>query len=196
MKKVEKYTGSLIISEKDFLGMREKINNGKKSQERLNNILKTDFYKENEGLEKKIQELSKENYRLIEEKNKVTKLNNKQISMYYDLEEDNKLLNTQISELKQEISFIYRITKEFFKERTDDLEAFKSIFKDWADNVSTNLQNNNLIGYFKKEYDKDNRIKTNKKPGFDLEDLKRRADEINKSNKKEKSNKKNRDFVR
>lgn len=196
MKKVEKYTGSLIISEKDFLGMREKINNGKKSQERLNNILKTDFYKENEGLEKKVQELSKENYRLIEEKNKVTKLNNKQISMYYDLEEDNKLLNTQISELKQEISFIYRITKEFFKERTDDLEAFKSIFKDWADNVSTNLQNNNLIGYFKKEYDKDNRIKTNKKPGFDLEDLKRRADEINKSNKKEKSIKKDRDFVR
>src|SRR5699024_11978283 len=52
-----------------------------------------------------------------------------------DLLEENKSLKSKISDLKRDVSLIYESTKEFLKERTDGLKAFKNVFKGFVDKV-------------------------------------------------------------
>src|SRR5699024_2030307 len=49
--------------------------------------------------------------------------------------EENKSLKSKISDLKRDVSLIYESTKEFLKERTDGLKAFKNVFKGFVDKV-------------------------------------------------------------
>lgn len=51
----------------------------------------------------------------------------------------------------------YNSTKEFLKERTSDLQAFKSLFKDLVDTISNKIGRKDLENNFKTEYDKENR---------------------------------------
>src|SRR5699024_5157678 len=48
---------------------------------------------------------------------------------------ENKSLKSKISDLKRDVSLIYESTKEFLKERTDGLKAFKNVFKGFVDKV-------------------------------------------------------------
>src|SRR5699024_11408914 len=52
-----------------------------------------------------------------------------------ELLEENKSLKSKISDLKRDVSLIYESTKEFLKERTDGLKAFKNVFKGFVDKV-------------------------------------------------------------
>src|SRR5699024_11328649 len=54
---------------------------------------------------------------------------------YNELLEENKSLKSKISDLKRDVSLIYESTKEFLKERTDGLKAFKNVFKGFVDKV-------------------------------------------------------------
>src|SRR5699024_11811350 len=49
--------------------------------------------------------------------------------------EENKSLKSKISDLKRDVSLIYESTKEFLKERTDGLKAFKNVFKGFVDKI-------------------------------------------------------------
>ena len=50
---------------------------------------------------------------------------NENVNDYNELLEENKSLKSKISDLKRDVSLIYESTKEFLKERTDGLKAFK-----------------------------------------------------------------------
>ena len=122
--------------------------------------------------------------------NKELKNSNKKIlGSFNHLKEENSFLKDEISDLKNEISLIYKYTKNFLKERTDDLEAFKSSFKELVQYVSEKMNLKGLNSYFKKEYDKDNPIKAKNKLEFNIESLKRKSEETDKVNKKEKNKK-------
>src|SRR5699024_12269326 len=54
---------------------------------------------------------------------------NENVNDYNELLEENKSLKSKISDLKRDVSLIYESTKEFLKERTDGLKAFKNVFK-------------------------------------------------------------------
>ena len=189
MKRVEKWTGNLIISEKDYLKISKTVKHGKEAETRLNTLLETDIHKENK-------ELKEDNKELVKEKNEVKNMNNKVLDLYYRLEEENSFLKSEISDLRNEIGLIYQSTKNFLKERMGNLEAFKSVFKELVHEVSEKLSLKGLNSYFKKEYDKDNPIKARNKLAFDIESLKRRSAETDKVDKKEESNIKNRGMHR
>src|SRR5699024_8519957 len=60
---------------------------------------------------------------------------NENVNDYNELLEENKSLKTKISDLKRDASLIYESTKEFLKERTDGLKAFKNVTKGFVDKV-------------------------------------------------------------
>src|SRR5699024_11389425 len=60
---------------------------------------------------------------------------NENVNDYNELLEENKSLKSKISDLKRDVSLIYESTKEFLKERTDGLKAFKNVFKGFVDKV-------------------------------------------------------------
>src|SRR5699024_10516968 len=60
---------------------------------------------------------------------------NTNIRDYNELVEENSSLNSKINDLKHEIGSIYKSTKEFLKQRTDGLKAFKDVFNDLVTKV-------------------------------------------------------------
>src|SRR5699024_11754436 len=58
---------------------------------------------------------------------------NENVNDYNELLEEHKSLKSKISDLKRDVSLIYESTKEFLKERTDCLKAFKNVFKGFVD---------------------------------------------------------------
>ena len=73
------------------------------------------------------------------------------------MNEENSLIKDRISDLKAEISLIYKSTRDFLKDRTNDLKAFKTIFKDLVDDVTEKTKKSSLENNFKKEYDLENK---------------------------------------
>ena len=113
-------------------------------------MLNTDIYKENEKLKRELEEQKDKNYKDIEDYNRL-------VREYNHLNEKNVSLNDQIGDLKAEIKLIYKSTKEFLKDRTGDLKAFKTIFKDLADDILIKTKNSKLKSNFKLEYDLENK---------------------------------------
>src|SRR5699024_1654848 len=60
---------------------------------------------------------------------------NTNIRDYNELVEENSSLKSKINDLKHEIGSIYKSTKEFLKQRTDGLKAFKDVFNDLVTKV-------------------------------------------------------------
>ena len=149
-KTVKKPTGNLIISEKDFNKIQDLNSHVKKSEAKLLNLLDTDLYQENKELKQELSEITDENNKNISDYNELAR-------NYNSLLNENDLLKDRISDLKAEISLIYKSTRDFFKDRTSDLKAFKTIFKDLADDILTKTKNSNLKSNFKKEYDLENK---------------------------------------
>lgn len=147
---VKKPTGNLIISEKDFNIIQDLNSHVKKSEAKLLNLLDTDLYKENRELKRELEAQDSKNDDIISDYNKLAR-------SYNSLLNENDLLKDCISDLKAEISLIYKSTRDFLKDRTGDLKAFKTIFKDLADNILIKTKNSNLESNFKKEYDLENK---------------------------------------
>lgn len=151
--KIEKeWTKRIIVSLEDYEKMQDSIKNGIKAETRLNTLLNTDVLKENKALNKEIKDLRSEADRLIADYNSLDRDYNK-------LNEQNSLLRDEKVDLKAEIKLIYKSTKDFLKERTDDSKVLKNILKELTDDISVKLKDKNLDSNFKKEFDKENKKK-------------------------------------
>lgn len=128
MKTEEKETGNYILSHKQMQDMSKKINAAvavKKGYERL---IKTDLVQENI----KLREIVIEQNKTIEElKTRNSNLQKEKTRLYWE----NDSLKDQITDLKHEIKSIYKSTREFLKEHTDGLRAFKSLFNELVSKV-------------------------------------------------------------
>ena len=153
---VEKQTGNIILSKEDFIKISRAVKNGRIKGKYLDNILNTDIYKENKELKRELEVQNSKNDDIVSDYNKLAR-------SYNSLLNENDLLKDRISDLKAEISLIYKSTRDFLKDRTGDLKAFKTIFKDLVDIISINSKKNNLSGDFRKEFDKENMVKRHRK---------------------------------
>ena len=149
-KTVQKWTGNVVVSEADFRKLDKAVKEGKKAETQLLNILESDIHKENAKLKEDNYNLRVENNELINDFNSVA-------DRYNSLVDENKTLKALIGDLRLEISLIYKSIKDFLKDRTSDLQAFKSAFKDLVDTVTSNIGNKDLENNFQKEYNKENR---------------------------------------
>src|SRR5699024_12680064 len=77
--------------------------------------------------------------------------------IYYNcLLDENKSLKSKISDLKHDVSLLYETTKEFLKERTDGLKAFKNVFKGFVDKIkdkTAQFQENHDLDPKKNEFE-------------------------------------------
>ena len=149
-KTVKKKTGNLIISEEDFSKLEQALKTGREKEEQLNKILDSDVYKENKELKTTVKDLKTKTNEVIDDYNLLVK-------DYNSLIDENKGLRATVGNLREEIRLIYNSTKEFLKERTSDLQAFKSLFKDLVNTISGNVGKANLENNFQKEYKKETR---------------------------------------
>lgn len=124
----KKPTENVIISEQDYKKMVTAARDNEKLKTHLKNMLSTDMAKDNRVLRKQNEEV-KEKY------NGLVQRFNANIGDYNNLVEENKSLKSRVSDLTNEIGSIYQSAKEFLKERTSGLKAFRSAFKDLVDKV-------------------------------------------------------------
>ena len=71
------------------------------------------------------------------------------------LQKENITLKATISDLREELELIYISTRDFIKEHTNDLKAFKDIFKDLVYSVSKKMNLRNKSSHFKREFEKE-----------------------------------------
>ena len=99
-----------------------------KLKKHVNNFLNTD-------MAKRYKNLSGEHEQVKEKYNDLVERYNSNANDYNELVEENRSLKSKISDLRNEIGSIYKSTKEFLKERTNGLKAFKSVFNDLVTKV-------------------------------------------------------------
>lgn len=97
----------------------------KKDYERLQG---TDLVQENKDLREAL-DTNHEALLFAQKRNGVLERENK------TLKNENRDLKAYISDLKHEIKLVYQSAKEFLKERTNGLKAFRSVFRDLVDKV-------------------------------------------------------------
>lgn len=119
---IEKETGNYVLTPKQVEKVEELITAAVAVKKDYNRLQNTDLVKENKELNKAFQIVQQENKELKEENQSLKFIN--------------RDLKSQISDLRHEIQMIYTSVKEFLKERTDDLKAFKNVFKDLMDKIS------------------------------------------------------------
>src|SRR5699024_9409148 len=90
---------------------------------------------------------------------------NQLVGEFNTLKEENTLLKDEIRDLKVEIGLIYNSTKEFLKDHTSDIQAFKTMFKELVDDITEKVKNFSSTNHFKKEFDRDNKPKRNRRMG-------------------------------
>lgn len=124
----KKPTENVILSEKDYKKLMAAARDNERLKGTLDNVLKTDIAKVNI-------ELGKENKALSRDLQKQT-MENKDLRVEnMELKRQNSKLNDHISDLRRDVRLIYESTKDFLKERTDGLKAFKSVFKGFVNKV-------------------------------------------------------------
>ncbi|MDN6147178.1 MAG: plasmid recombination protein [Tetragenococcus koreensis] len=155
---VMKPTGNYIISAADLKRVQELNEHSQKREAKLQSVLDTDFYKENKGLRKELNQQISKNNEDIEDYNQLFR-------RFGKLKEENSLLKGEIRLLKKEISLIYKSTKNFLKERTSDIQAFKTLFKDLVEDITEKVKVLTGKNHFKDEFDRENRPKRNRGMG-------------------------------
>src|SRR5690625_62864 len=128
MKIEKKPTENVILSEVDYKKLVTAARANEKLKTHLKNVLNTDMAKENRELRKK-NEVGKNKY------NDLVDRFNSNARDYNKLLEENRSLKDRIKDLTNEIGSIYKGAKEFLKERTDGLKAFRSVFNDLVSKV-------------------------------------------------------------
>jgi RNase H-fold protein (predicted Holliday junction resolvase) len=124
----KKPTKNVIISENDYKKLVLAAKDNERLKGTIDSVLKTDIAQVNMGLGKENKALSRD-LKMQTKENKELRLEN------MELKRQNSKLNTQISDLKHDVRLIYESTKEFLKEHTNGLKAFKNVFKGFVDKV-------------------------------------------------------------
>lgn len=122
---VQKETGNLVMSLDEYRRLREIVTAASTIKQDYDRLQATDVVREN-------QQLREENKALHEA---VDRLHD----AWQDVSTENRQLKNEvgylkslISDLKLEIQNLYKSTKSFLKERTEDVRAFKTLFKDFV----------------------------------------------------------------
>lgn len=124
----KKPTKNVIISESDYKKLVTAANDNDKLKQHVNSLMNTD-------MAKKYRTLSKEHKQVKGKYNDLVEKHNSTIDDYNELVRENKSLKSKISDLRHEIGSIYKSTKEFLKENTSGLKAFKSVFNELVTKV-------------------------------------------------------------
>lgn len=159
LKTEERETGNVVLSEKQYKRLNKQINAAvtlKKDYERLKN---TDLYQENQNLVRDYNELAEKYNNLIDDRNRLLS--------------ENRGLKTEIQNLKQEIQEIYKITKDYLKERTND---FRGVLERFIDKVKENLPKGRRSA-LEEEYER----LEGKRNKFSLRSVRERERELKKS---------------
>src|SRR5690625_4552425 len=146
----KKPTKNVIVSETDYKKLVSAARDNEKMKGHLRNLLNTDLAQENKKLkyENKVayDDLSK-----FKAENRILKKESRELSWHIDD------LKDHISILKQDIGLIYESAKEFLRERTDSLKAFKNVFKGFVDKVkykTTQFEHKHDLGAKMNEFEK------------------------------------------
>ena len=126
-------TGNIIIAEDELKKLAAAAKANKKLKGRLESVLNTDYAKENASLKAENERLQGE---LQQEKD-----SNKSLQKdYTQLRWENHFLKAQVSDLKRDMQIVYQSAREFVKERTEGLKAFRGVFKSLVDKVHEKTQ--------------------------------------------------------
>src|SRR5699024_1693872 len=99
-----------------------------KLKQHVSNLMSTDMARENK-------KLSKEHGQVKEKYSSLVERFNENVNDYNESLEEKKSLKYKINDIKRDVSLINENTKEFIKERTDELKDFKNVFKGYVDKV-------------------------------------------------------------
>ncbi|EDW5948325.1 recombinase [Salmonella enterica subsp. enterica serovar Enteritidis] len=125
-KKVE--TGNVVISREDYKKMKQVATAALQIKANYERLLSTDLVRENN-------KLRESELLLFNQRNTA---HNQRAQLQHEnkeLKSEITSLNAHISDLRAEIRNLYKITKEFIKERTSNAMAFKDAFKSLIDKV-------------------------------------------------------------
>lgn len=126
MKKKE--TDNVIVSKNDYIKLVNAAKENEHLKKQVQTFANTDIYKAYDNERKQKEEIK-------DKHNDLVKRFNTNIRDYNELVEENSSLKSKINDLRHEIGSIYKSTKDFLKERTDGLKAFKSVFNDLVTKV-------------------------------------------------------------
>lgn len=150
MKTEKRPTENVVVSETDYKKLVSAARDNEKMKSHLKNLLNTDLAQENKKLkyENKVayDDLSK-----FMAKNRALEKENRELS--WQISD----LKDHISDLKQDVRLIYQSAKEFLRERTDSLKAFKNVFKGFVDKVkdkTTQFEQKHDLGAKVNEFEK------------------------------------------
>lgn len=153
-KTVMKSTGNVILKDEVFQDLKQKVKAGAVLQTRVDQLLNTDYAKENQSLKKEVKELRSTNKSLSEE---------------------NSRLKSTVEHLTNEIESLYVLTKDFLKARTNDLESFKELFGVFVGKVKEKAPR----GLFVRQHERSEE----KKNTFSLQDVLQRDRELREQRK-------------
>ncbi len=165
MKTEKKPTQNLVISEENYKKLVSAAQDNKKMKGHMTNFLKSDLAQKNI-------ELVERNKQTKEKHNDLVKRFNSTIDDFNELLDENKSLKFKISDLRHEIGSVYESTKEFLKERTDGLKAFRNVFKDLVSKVkdkTTESQEKRDMPFERGEFEKMHKKELSKERGMDME---------------------------
>ncbi|WP_338657409.1 plasmid recombination protein (plasmid) [Sporosarcina psychrophila] len=130
MKKEKQPTGNVVLTKEDYKKLATAANQKEKLTQQIFKVLDTDFAKENKELKAENKVIFKEWKSAVEENSQ--------------LRDENSRLKQRVGSLTNEIENLYKHTKEYFKERTGDLNAFKKVFGSWIDKIKEKLPTSHL----------------------------------------------------
>ncbi|MDA1478427.1 MobV family relaxase, partial [Bacillus changyiensis] len=124
-KTIEKETGNLVVTRDEYKKMSEIVHAAATIKKDYDRLQSTDLVQENKDLHEAL-DSNHEALLFAQERNGVLERENK------TLKNENRDLRAYIFDLRDEISSIYKNTREFLKARTKDVRAFKNVFKEFV----------------------------------------------------------------
>ena len=136
------------LCESDYKKLVTAANDNDKLKQHVNSLMNTD-------MAKKYRTLSKVHKQVKGKYNDLVQKHNSTIDDYNELVRENKSLKSKISDLRHEIGSIYKSTKEFLKENTSGLKAFKSLFNELVTKVKEKSPKGEFERFNKREKSKE-----------------------------------------
>jgi hypothetical protein len=159
----EKETANLVVQPKELKKVEKMINAANRVRSDYERLLKTDIVQENKALQERLNDLYGD-FQHVQEQNTALHKQNKALS------NEVMSLKATVSDLRGEIEKLYKTTKEFLKARTEDARAFKTIFKQFVDDVRAKIP----YGEFKRVHEREG----DNEQGMNMERVKNMAKEL------------------
>ena len=137
-------TGNVVLSEQEFQRLLAAAKDNERLKNSMDRFLRTDLAKENEELEEQIHVIYGRWEKEVGENRQLKAENEK-------LRSENRSLKERIGDLQGEIGLLYKSSKEFLKERTEDVRAFRNVFKSFADKIKEKIKGSEFERLYKRD---------------------------------------------